>query len=373
MAALHGATPRDRKPRRPVDVATLALKTESAHLLFQSGRMEVLIGPPASGKSRLLRLLAGLATQADARVYAGGVEVTGSTPLQRGVRYVAPGGVVYPGCSVLDNLLLAAGSADPEGRARRAAHEFGLDDVLHAPADRLPPAVRQRVAFAKASSSTASAVLLDEPFAAFDSLAHNSVRELLRTAFVARERIVAVATGSPIEAAGLGGGLHVVDDRAVLQRGALRSIMAAPASERVARIVFGPGLSVWPVMLVKDVTLGRLVQLGDRLVVPAPTAWDALPPGSYRLGIPAHRVRLARRHAADVELRAEVARVDAAGGQLLVTVRTERREIAFASRTRFAVRQPVVLYVTLADALVFSSHGRALPLGNEEMVAHGAH
>lgn len=354
-------------------MATLALKTDTAHLLFQSGRMDVVLGRRGSGKTWMLRHLAGLLTAPDVHVYAGGVEVTGLTPTQRRVRYVAPGGIVYPGCSVLDNLLAGTSSADAEARARDVAARFDLTDVLDTRADQATPDVRQRVALAKAAASAAQAVLLDEPFAAFDSLARNRVRDMVRSSLVSRDRIVVVATSCPFEAARLGGGLHVVHDNAMLQRGTIKSVVSEPASELVARIVHAPALAVWPVMLVKDSTLGRVVQIGDRLLVPAPTVWDALALGPYRLGIPAHHVHESRRHAADLELRAEVVQVDAAHGQMAVTARVDRFELTYHSRARPTPRQSVALFVGLQDLLVFSPHGKTLRLANQEAVAHGAH
>lgn len=354
-------------------MATLALKNPAAHLLFQSGRIEVVLGPPGSGKSKLLRLLAGLESEALARVYAAGVEVTALDPAHRRIRYVAPAGVAYPGLSVLDNLLLGLDSRAVEGRAREAAARFGLTDLLGARADVADADVRQRMALAKAAASGASAVLLDQPFAAFDSLRQAWVRRAVQAAFVGRDRIVVVATNCPREAACLGGGLHVVSAGSVLQRGTLRGVMAAPANELVATLVFSPPLSIWPVMLVTDATLGRVVQLSDRLVVPAPAAWQELVPGPYRLGIPAHRVHPERRHAADIELRGEVVRVEAIAGQLAVTARVDGRELAFVGAARPDPRQPLALFTSLPDLLVFSPQGRTVRLAREEAIPHGAH
>jgi ABC-type sugar transport system ATPase subunit len=339
-------------------VATLALKTETAHLLFQAGRVEVLLGPRGSGKTRLLRALAGLDRIPGARVYAGGVEVTGWSPFQRRVRYVPRGGAAYPARTVLENLMLPGVLPDQAARARQAAALFGLSDVLDARADRVDPALRQRLALAKAAVSGATAVLLDEPFEPLDAYWRARLPALLRDTFVGRDRILVVATASPAAAAPLAGSVHVVQDGAVLQRGSLPALLAEPADERVARALHPPALAVWPIVLMKDRTLGRVVQLGDRLVAPAPSAWDALPLGKYRIGILPPHVHFVRHQANDLEVAAQVAAADPVEGHVWLTALAGQRELVASSRERLEPAHEKTAYFSLGDVLLFTVSGQ---------------
>lgn len=357
-----------------VAVVTLALKTDNAHLLFQSGRVEVLLGPAGTGKSRMLRLLAGLDSSIGAHVFAAGAEVTNLHPAQRRVRLVAQGGVVYPSLSVWRNLLTPLRGRDASARARAAAESFSLTDVLDVRAADIDASTKQRVGLAKALASGVDAVLLDEPFAAIDSTQRAVVKDQVRAAFVGRDRILVIATASAAVAQQMAGNLHLLSAQAVLQRGSPAQLLAQPVDERAARVVHGAGLAVWPIMLVLDATLGRVVQLADKLSVPAPAAWDDVPPGPHRLGILAPCVHLERRAASDIEVRAEVVRSQVEGGETTTSLTSQGREIVVrqAGWTRLAPRQIVSLFFALADALLFSARGLTLRAARQFMVAHGA-
>lgn len=192
-------------------MATLALKSATAHLLFHSGRVEVLLGGDAGARSAVLRALAGL--EADARVFAGGVEVTGRSPAQRRVRYVPSGGVVYPQLTVLANLMLPRRGRNARARALAAAERFGVGALLDRRAALLDRAAAQRVAFAKAAAVEPFAVLLDEPLDPFPAEERAAVLAALRAAFVGEDRIFVLATARAEVAAMAGGKVHVLGVR----------------------------------------------------------------------------------------------------------------------------------------------------------------
>jgi multiple sugar transport system ATP-binding protein len=358
-------------------VVTLALKTETAHLLCHSGRVEVLLGPSGSGKAHMLHLLAGLDSSRAAQVFAGGTEVTHLPPGQREVRFVPAGGVVYPALSVLHNLVLPLRGRDAADRARAAAARFGLHDVLEVRAGEVDASTRQRIGFAKALASGARAVLLEEPFAAIDSTQRVQVCEQVVQAFVARDRVptdrvLVIATANAQLAQQIAGHVHVVSGHRLLQRGTPAQLWAQPASEEVAAVLYGGTLALWPVMVVRDRVNGAVVQLHHKVVVEAPPAWSDVPPGPYRLGLPPSSVRTHRRLATDVELRAEVMHNQIEAGESTIGLRSHDRDLSLrqAGYQRLPLRQTITVFFSLADTLLFSPRGRTLqPV--PAAVAHG--
>lgn len=351
-------------------MVTLAVKTAKAHLLFHSGRVEVLLGPTGSGKSSLLRAAAGLDHATGAQIYFGGQEITAWAPARRQIAYVPPVAALYPTRTVRQLLAAVA----PVERRRAVTEQFELGAWLDLRAEQLDASARQRVALARAVASDAAVLALDEPCAALAGTMRTRVRELLR-AHGDRDRILVIATADPWTAARLGGHHHVLGGGATLQRGAGVSVAARPASERVAVIVTVPTLAVWPCELFAvDASGARSVQFADDVRAVAPASWAHLEPGTYRLGIPAHAVSAPNgRAAATLELRGEVVGVEVAGGST-VTCWRARPGLLWTHQTtlvRPVVRQAAQLSIALDRAWLFDKAGRTL-FPAPEVVVHGA-
>jgi sulfonate transport system ATP-binding protein len=121
------------------------------------GEFVALIGRSGTGKSTLLRALAGLD-----RAVTGELEVTGTAA----VAFQEPR--LLPWKRVRDNVTL--GLAGAEDRARDALREVGLEAHAGAWPVTLSGGEAQRVALARALVREPRLLLLDEPFAALDAL-----------------------------------------------------------------------------------------------------------------------------------------------------------------------------------------------------------
>ncbi len=136
------------------------------------GEFVVLIGANGTGKSTLLRLLAGLLVPAAGTVAIDGRATTGPDPR---VGFVFQEPRLLPWRSVLDNVafpLELAGwtRVQREARAREALRLVGLRDVEADRPHQLSGGLRQRAALARALVLEPAVLLLDEPFSALDAL-----------------------------------------------------------------------------------------------------------------------------------------------------------------------------------------------------------
>ena len=141
-------------------------------LQLPPGSITWLRGRNGSGKTSLLRILAGLSGPADGQVLLDG------QPLQRASR--AAGALLYIGHAnaLKDDLTLAEALAflarlqgldNAPARARFALHTLGLDSRQDAPVRTLSQGQRRRGALARlALSNTPCNWILDEPFDALD-------------------------------------------------------------------------------------------------------------------------------------------------------------------------------------------------------------
>src|SRR6202049_498839 len=165
-------------------------KSDGGDLLFLDGiELEVtqgqivgLLGRTGSGKSALLRLIAGLAQPSDGSVTYLGQPVLGPAP---GIAMVFQSFALFPWLTVLENVQLgleALGMPEPEMRRRslQAIDLIGLDGFESAYPRELSGGMRQRVGFARALVVHPNILLMDEPFSALDVL----TAEMLRTDFL---------------------------------------------------------------------------------------------------------------------------------------------------------------------------------------------
>jgi len=216
---------------------------DGVDLDLRAGRITALLGASGSGKSSLLRLIAGLE-----RLDAGEIHADGAM-LDDGQRFVAPErrpiGLVFqdyalfPHLNVVDNV--AFGLTGPRAERRRMARDWltrvGLGDRARAWPHELSGGEQQRVALVRTLARRPRAVLLDEPFSGLDRHLRHAVRDTLVADLRQTDAAVLVVTHDAEEA------LMMADDLALLDRGRLLQVAtpsdayAAPASPEAARLL----------------------------------------------------------------------------------------------------------------------------------------
>jgi molybdate transport system ATP-binding protein len=137
----------------------------------------VLFGASGSGKTSVLRCVAGLERAPSARVVVAGeiwqddVARVCLPTHQRSLGYVFQEASLFKHLDVLDNLrygLKRVRSTQAEDTLQAAIELLGIGHLLHRRPDRLSGGERQRVAIARALATSPRLLLLDEPMAALD-------------------------------------------------------------------------------------------------------------------------------------------------------------------------------------------------------------
>ena len=150
---------------RTVDgVATI----RDVSLTLERGTLSVLLGPTLSGKTSIMRLLAGLDRPTSGRVLVDGKDVTGLDVRQRSVAMVYQQFINYPSLTVYENIaspLRVQGRPREEidRRVQEAARLLKLEPFLSRTPLQLSGGQQQRTAIARALVKGADLVLLDEP------------------------------------------------------------------------------------------------------------------------------------------------------------------------------------------------------------------
>ena len=92
----------------------------SVDLAADPGNLTVVYGPPASGKSVLVRILTGLEHADSGRILLRGQDVTALSPADRNIGYVPQSFALYPHLSVRKNISYPLDLAGAPAAARRS-------------------------------------------------------------------------------------------------------------------------------------------------------------------------------------------------------------------------------------------------------------
>ncbi len=268
------------------------------NLKLERGSLNVLLGPTLSGKTTLMRLMAGLEQPTSGEVRFDGKSVAGVPVQKRSVAMVYQQFINYPSMTVYENIASPLKVAREETsvidrEVRRAAELMRLTPYL----DRLPLSLsggqQQRTALARAIVKKASLVLLDEPLANLDYKLREELREELPKIFSAAGSIFVYATTEPSEALLLGGNTATLHEGRVSQFGKTISVYRNPKDLITARTFADPPLNT--VAATKHanafVLAGQTGSAGSQLPVPEHLA--SVTDGPVTLAFQPHHLSLA--------------------------------------------------------------------------------
>lgn len=145
----------------------------NANLETAEKEFVVVVGAEESGKSTLLRVIAGLEEASEGQIIIDDKDVTEVEPKDRNIAMIFRNDTLYPALNVFDNMAFGlkirkASTALIEQRVKSAAKILGLEDILYRKPKTLTAAQRQRVAIGRAVVREPKLYLLDEPLAGLD-------------------------------------------------------------------------------------------------------------------------------------------------------------------------------------------------------------
>jgi heme exporter protein A len=171
---------------------------------LEAGAALILKGPNGSGKTSLLRVLAGLLPAAEGDVLWRGASTADDREAWRGaLRFLGHDNAVKPALSVAQNLdfwtrLHPPVAADARGRGLEA---MGLDHLAELHAVMLSAGQRRRLALARLAASPGEVWLMDEPTVTLDAGAIDRLATMV-AGHRAAGGIVVVATHDAFTAPG---------------------------------------------------------------------------------------------------------------------------------------------------------------------------
>jgi heme exporter protein A len=163
---------------------------------LSGGEALMVTGRNGSGKSSLLRLIAGLL-----RPQAGRIDLDGGDPelsVGEQAHYLGHLDALKPSLTVAENLRFwTAWLGTPDNPSERALARLGLETLADLPAAYLSAGQKRRLSLARLLTVYRPLWLLDEPTAALDTDGQGRLADLMRT-HLARGGLILAAAHGPI-------------------------------------------------------------------------------------------------------------------------------------------------------------------------------
>jgi len=267
-------------------------------LELQSGTMNVLLGPTSSGKTSLMRLMAGLDVPNTGKIIWDGKDVTGTRVQDRGVAMVYQQFINYPSFTVYENIaspmrLLNKSAKEIDTAVRDVAELMKLTPFLDRKPLELSGGQQQRCALARALVKDAGLVLLDEPLANLDYKLREELRAEIPKIFEEAGSIFVYATTEPEEALLLGGNTAAMWEGKITQFGLTTIVYRQPINVTTARVFSDPPMNFLNVTKSK-----KIITFADGQTTPAAGAFAGLADGNYVAGFRPNHLEL-RKNASD--------------------------------------------------------------------------
>ncbi|MBT5185184.1 MAG: ABC transporter ATP-binding protein [Kordiimonadaceae bacterium] len=263
------------------------------NLTLEKATMNVLLGATLSGKTTLMRLMAGLDKPTSGRILWNGEDVTGKRVQDRDIAMVYQQFINYPSLSVYENIasplrLMNKSRSEIDDAVKEAADLMKLSNFLDRKPLELSGGQQQRCALARALVKGAGLVLLDEPLANLDYKLREELRAEIPKIFEQSGAIFVYATTEPEEALLLGGNTATLSQGRITQFNKTPDVYHHPKDATTARIFSNP-----PMNFLNLNKKGTEVTFSDGTVA---SMLNSLADGEYLAGFRPNHLELHKHH-----------------------------------------------------------------------------
>jgi osmoprotectant transport system ATP-binding protein len=209
---------------------------------IESGETVVLLGSSGCGKTTTLKMMNGLVKPTSGSIEIDGQEINTFDPvkLRRSIGYVFQGIGLFPHMSIEDNISIVLrlnkkSQAERRARARELMQMVKLDPEIFA--QRFPAQLsggqQQRVGVARALADDPNILLMDEPFAALDTINRDILQAELVELKQGLQKTIVFVTHDIFEAIRMGDRIAVMNQGRIEQMGTAKEVIQHPASQFV--------------------------------------------------------------------------------------------------------------------------------------------
>ena len=261
---------------------------------FKKGHIYTILGRTLSGKTTLLKTIAGLLTPDSGSIQFEDRDFLKVPVWERNVAMVYQQFINYPHLNVYENVAFPLKQRKVDNQeinqvVNKSLKSVGLEGYENRKIQELSGGQQQRVSLARSLVKNAKILLLDEPLVNLDYKLREQLREEFKNIFskgLSEESIVIFSTTDPREAMELNGEVIAIDEGKVLQVASAKEIFENPKTLKVAEISNDPPMNI----LSANIDLNKIMFEG--IEIDLPNHLSNLKDKSFNLGIRASDIEL---------------------------------------------------------------------------------
>ena len=283
---------------------------------FEKGKLYTILGRTLSGKTTLLKTIAGLLMPDSGSIKFEDKNFLEIPVWERNIAMVYQQFINYPHLNVFENIAfpLKQRGLDPQkinDEVFNSLKLVGLEGYEKRKIQELSGGQQQRVSVARSLVKNAKILLLDEPLANLDFKLREELREELPKLFEDRDCIVVYATTEPLDALMIGGNTATLLEGNVIQYGKTLNVYKKPENLTSAKVFSDP-----PMNIAEISKSGEMIKLKDNNV-----QWKSnvqIKDGNYKIGIRPHNITTYREGDNSVEINGKVLISELSGSESLI-------------------------------------------------------
>ena len=261
---------------------------------FKKGNIYTILGRTLSGKTTLLKTIAGLLTPDSGAMRFEDKDFLKVPVWERNIAMVYQQFINYPHLNVFENVAFPLKQRKVDDKeisevVLNSLKSVGLEGYENRKIQELSGGQQQRVSLARSLVKNAKILLLDEPLVNLDYKLREQLREEFKNIFsqgLSEESIVIFSTTDPREAMELNGEVIVLDEGKVLQVGPAKEIFENPKTLKVAEISNDPPMNI----LQANMDSNKIKFEG--IEVDVPNHFNNVKDKNFNLGIRASNIEL---------------------------------------------------------------------------------
>lgn len=330
-----------------------------------------ILGPPGSGKTMVMRIIAGLEIPDKGKVIFDGKDVTFLGPVERKVAVVFQDFALYPHLTAYQNIaspleILKLPKSEIRKKVEAIAENLKISHRLtHYPSE-LSGGEKQRVAIARALVRDSEVILLDEPLVRLDFKIREDMRAELYRLQKEIGRNIVLITSDPFDAMSLGEITAVMNEGRIIQIGTMKEIYERPANIFVGRY-FG--------VVEMNIFDGKVLKEADKAVLKTGifeielSSRDRLPEGDVKIGLrPEHITITEFGEAKEITFKAKIMLTEVVGSDTIVHLDaglSEPIRVAVPTIYRKPIGEEIEVSFDPKDLYIFSRSETFLARGGE--------